>query len=219
MHIKALLLDFGSVISTSLFERHQLIEEQLGLKPNCLSWKGPFDPESDTIWIDMLNEKITERDYWAIRAKEIGELSGHSNWKVVDLLKAIVPEESARVLRPEAVKTIYACINNNIKVGVLSNEVELFNGKDWVDNLSFRNKLDCWVDSTHTKMLKPDARSYQFAIDELNVEPYEILFVDDQIRNIAGAVKSGLRVVHFDIVYASLCWNYINEILRLKNSF
>ena len=44
---KGLLLDFGGVISVTLFERHALSEQALGLPAGTLTWRGPFDPEGD----------------------------------------------------------------------------------------------------------------------------------------------------------------------------
>jgi putative hydrolase of the HAD superfamily len=101
--IKALLLDFGSVISKSLFERHELIEEKLNLPEGTLTWKGPFDPKNDPLWMSMQRDEITERDYWRTRAKEVGELVGEQNWSMIDLLNAIGGETNyAKILRPEA---------------------------------------------------------------------------------------------------------------------
>ncbi len=214
--IKALLLDFGSVISTSLFERHRLIEEMLNIPKGSLTWKGTFNPASDELWMSMLRDEITEREYWGIRAKEIGELAGYQGWKVMDMLKAICPKDSSKILRPAALNIIQQTKQAGLKVGILTNEVELFNGKAWVDSLPFRQDMDCWVDATHTKILKPDKRAYQFAIDDLELQPYEILFVDDQIRNIAGAVKLGMRTLHFDITQPKACFKYIENVLNLK---
>jgi len=214
--IKALLLDFGSVISTSLFERHRLIEEMLNIPKGTLTWQGTFNPESDELWMSMLRDEITERDYWNKRSKEIGTLAGYKNWKVVDMLKAICPKDTTKILRPKALEIMDTTKAAGLKIGILTNEVELFNGKEWVDSLPFRHDMDCWVDATHTKILKPDKRSYQFAIDALYLQPHEILFVDDQIRNIAGAVKVGLRTLHFDITQPEACFNYMEEVLNLK---
>ena len=47
---KALVLDFGGVISRTLFETHDLSEAALGLPPGTLTWRGPFDPASDPLW-------------------------------------------------------------------------------------------------------------------------------------------------------------------------
>ena len=66
---KALLLDFGSVISVSVFERHRETESTLGLPPETLTWLGPIDPSTDMLWQSLQRDEISERDYWAIRAR------------------------------------------------------------------------------------------------------------------------------------------------------
>ena len=58
----ALLLDFGAVISTSLFECHRETEQLLGLRPGSLTWLGPIDPSTDALWRSMLRGEITERE-------------------------------------------------------------------------------------------------------------------------------------------------------------
>jgi putative hydrolase of the HAD superfamily len=48
---RALLLDFGSVISVSAFERHRQTERQLNLSSCSLTWLGPLDPGTDPLWV------------------------------------------------------------------------------------------------------------------------------------------------------------------------
>ncbi|HZV93023.1 MAG TPA: HAD family phosphatase, partial [Caldimonas sp.] len=76
MTAQALVLDFGGVVSRSLFETHALSERQLGLAPGTLTWRGPFDPAGDPLWRDMQDDRISERDYWRARAREVGRLVG-----------------------------------------------------------------------------------------------------------------------------------------------
>jgi putative hydrolase of the HAD superfamily len=58
--VKALLFDFGGVISKTLFETHHLTETALGLAPGTLTWRGPFDSNSDALWQGMLDDEIFE---------------------------------------------------------------------------------------------------------------------------------------------------------------
>jgi len=83
---KGLLLDFGGVISVTLFERHALSEQALGLPAGTLNWRGPFDPEGDRLWADMLADRIAERDYWSRRASEVGRLCGE-DWDMLTLIR------------------------------------------------------------------------------------------------------------------------------------
>jgi putative hydrolase of the HAD superfamily len=55
------------------------------------------------------------------------------------------------------------------------------------------------VDATHTKILKPDPGSYALALGGLKLPARDVLFVDDQFRNIAGAVAAGMQTQYFDI--------------------
>ncbi len=216
--MKALLLDFGSVISKSLFERHRVTEEALGLKSGTLDWHGPFEPESDELWMSMQRDEITEREYWGTRAQQIGQLLGHSNWKMLDLLRAMGGERDySKVLRPQALKTISLAKAAGIKVGILSNEIELFTGKEFVDNLPFINDLDSFYDATHSDILKPDPRAFAGAMENLNVKPREVLFVDDQLRNIMGGMKFGLKTLHFDITQPDACYEYVLSILGIND--
>ena len=50
---KAIIFDFGGVISKTLFETHDLTEIALGLPPGTLKWRGPFDPKNDKLWESM----------------------------------------------------------------------------------------------------------------------------------------------------------------------
>ena len=60
---RGLLLDFGSVISVSVFERHRASERLLGLHEGTLTWLGPIDPATDPLWESMQRDEITEREY------------------------------------------------------------------------------------------------------------------------------------------------------------
>jgi putative hydrolase of the HAD superfamily len=195
---KGLLLDFGGVISVTLFEPHTLSEDTLGLPPGTLTWRGPFDPENDRLWADMIDDRITERDYWARRAAEVGELFGE-DWEMLTLIHRTRGKDANLHVRPEAVETIRRAKAAGRRVGVLSNELELFYGRDTMDQLDILKEIDSLVDATHTHILKPDPRAYALGCEALDLAPEEIVFVDDQPRNIEGAHHAGLDALQFDV--------------------
>jgi putative hydrolase of the HAD superfamily len=195
----ALLLDFGSVISVSVFERHRETEQILGLPAGTLTWLGPLAPAGDALWRSMLRGEISERDYWQVRARETGELIGEHDWDMPMLLKRVRQTDPNAVVRPEIDALVLAARAAGIRVGILSNELELFYGNKFLAGMRFLKDLDVIVDATHTGILKPDPRAYQMAIDALKLPPERVLFVDDQFRNIAGAVGVGLQTQYFDL--------------------
>jgi putative hydrolase of the HAD superfamily len=196
---RALLLDFGSVISVSAFERHRQTERVLGLPVGSLTWLGPIDPETDSLWVAMQRDEITERDYWATRAREIGDMVGEPDWDMARMLARLRPPDANAVVRPQMQRLIYAAREAGIRVGILSNEFELFYGADMVGQLDVLRAMDAVIDATHTQIMKPDPRSYALALEALQCRAREVLFVDDQFRNIAGAVHAGLQAQYFDL--------------------
>ena len=199
IHPRGLLLDFGSVISVSVFERHPETETLLGLPPRSLSWLGPLAPDTDPLWQAMQRDEITEREYWATRARELGERVGEPDWDVPRMLARLRQVDPNAIVRPEIKRLVHAARARGIKVGILSNELELFYGKEFLSKMDVLQEIGPIVDATHNGILKPTPRAYELAIEAMQLAPGEILFVDDQFRNIAGAVKAELQTQYFDL--------------------
>ena len=197
---KGIILDFGGVISQTLFETHELTEAALGLPKGSLNWLGPFDPSSDSLWQAMQSDQISERDYWKERTKEVAALAG-ANWvQMSDFVKAARGSEPLEIIRPEAITAIEHWKNNNVRLAILSNELDLFYGDKFRGKLPFLDVFDVIQDATYTKILKPDPRAYISCLNDLDLQPQDCLFIDDQFRNIIGAQKVGLNTIHFDVL-------------------
>ena len=196
---KALVLDFGGVISRTLFETHAQSEQALGLPPGTLTWRGPFDPEHDAPWRDMQADRISERDYWLLRTREVGRLLGEDWDRMETFVRRARGADPSAVIRPEAVAAIEAAHAAGCRLAVLSNELDLFYGADFRQRLPLLDRFDLIVDASHTGILKPDPRAYAAVTDGLRVAAADCVFVDDQLRNVDGARRAGMQVVHFDV--------------------
>ena len=196
---EALLLDFGSVISVSLFERHRDTEAELGLPAGSLSWLGPIAPETDALWQAMQRDEISERDYWAQRARQLGEAAGEPGWDMLAMLTRLRHTDPNAAVRPGIRRLVQRAHARGCRVGILSNELELFYGAEFLSRMDILNDMHVIVDATHTEILKPDPRAYAMAVDGMGVAAERILFVDDQFRNVAGAQRSGLQTQFFDL--------------------
>ena len=196
---QALLLDFGSVISVSLFERHRDTEAELGLGAGSLRWLGPIAPETDELWQAMQRDEISERDYWARRARELGEAAGQPGWDMLAMLTRLRHTDPNAVVRPGVRRLVQAAHAAGLKLGILSNELELFYGAEFLSRMDILRDMQVIVDATHTQVLKPDPRAYEMAVQQLGVPAARVLFVDDQFRNIAGAQRAGLQSQFFDL--------------------
>ena len=196
---KALILDFGGVISRTLFETHALSEAALGLPSGTLTWQGPFAPETDALWQAMQADEISERDYWLQRTREVGRLLGEDWTEMQTFVQRARGADVAAVIRPEAVSAIQQAKALGYKLGILSNELDLFYGADFRERLPLLQQFDVIVDATYTQILKPDPRAYQACLKALGLRAEQAVFVDDQARNIEGAKACGLKTVTFDV--------------------
>lgn len=194
-----LVLDFGGVVTRTLFETHPLTESALGLTPGTLKWRGPFDHDNDALWSSMQADEISERDYWRTRTKEVSTTIGAGWTEMSDFVKAARGADPDAIIRPEARAAIAAAKEGGKRLAILSNELDLFYGKELRERLPLLANFEVIVDATYTEILKPDPRAYQACLDELGCDAADCVFVDDQMRNIVGADKCGMKTVHFDV--------------------
>ncbi len=195
----AFILDFGGVITRTLFETHELTERTLGLSTGSLTWQGPFAPESDDLWTAMQNGEVSEREYWAQRSSEVGRMLGEHWTEMSQFVKAARGAVAESVVRPEAVQAIDTAKKHGARLAILSNELDLFYGPEFRNRLPILQEFDVIADATYTKVLKPDARAYLDCANDLGVKPRNCIFVDDQERNVRGADAVGMNALHFDV--------------------
>lgn len=215
---KALVLDFGGVISRTLFETHDLSEAALGLPRGTLTWRGPFgsasDSSIDALWQQMQAGLISERDYWLARSREVGRLLGEDWADMQTLVKRTRGADVEQIIRPEAVAAIHAAKAMGCQLAILSNELDLFYGADFRSRLPLLRLFDVIVDATYTDILKPDVRAYQQCMDELGItHPADVVFVDDQSRNVQGALAAGWQAVQLDVMQPHIGFNLALKLL------
>lgn len=196
---RALILDFGGVVTRTLFETHDMTERALGLAPGTLTWRGPFDTASDPLWMSMQRREITERDYWMSRTAEVGRLVGEDWTDMQTFVQRARGAEPDLVLRPEARDAITRAKAAGVRLAILSNELDLFYGVEFRRRFPLIGMFDVIVDATYTGILKPDPRAYELVIAELGLPREACVFVDDQLKNVEGAIAVNLPNVHFDV--------------------
>lgn len=206
-----LLLDFGGVCLLNPVELHHRAEDVLGLGRGTFGWLGPIDPSTDELWRRMIaGDGVTERDYWAQRAGEVGTAAGRE----MDLrgyMTMLYDPPTPEIVRPQAIDVVERAKAAGFSMSVLTNDMRAFHGREWEQGIDFLRLADHIVDCSDTNILKPDPRAYERAIRIVGVEPARILFVDDQPLNVEGARSVGLEAMWFDIADASASWDAVAD--------
>ena len=195
---RGLLLDVGVVFFKSAWEIADDYERLRGLPVGTVEGRGPLDPGGDALWQQHYRGEITERDYWltfAAKAQEKGApLDGHPT-----LMRAMFQQPGVEAVRPEGLAVVQACREAGLKVGILTNELMDFQGREWVEAQEWFDWFPVLVDSSELGARKPDPEPYRVAIEQMGLPADQIVFIDDNPTYVKGGVKAGLRSVLLDV--------------------
>jgi putative hydrolase of the HAD superfamily len=211
---EGLLLDVGAVLVRTPFEMHRVAEARYGLPAGCLTWMGPYDPPSDPLWRQMQAGQVSELDYWRRRAEETERRAGRAGG-LQDYMAVCYGGPQAEFVRPEAEALVADARAAGLRIGVLTNETELLQGRAWVERVDILQAVDACVDASLTGIMKPDPGAYRLALDALGLPAQRVLFVDDQPANVAGAEAVGIPAVPFDPTDVAASFTLIRRRLGL----
>jgi epoxide hydrolase-like predicted phosphatase len=185
MPIRAVILDVGGVLVHQRGHDERLEwETRLGLPQEGLT-RLVFDSP----WAARAaSGEVSEPDVW----KQVGGQLGLRDDQLPELQRDFWAGEQ---LDTELVQFIQS-LRPRYKIGIISNA--------WSDVRHFHNskfKMNTWTDvviySAEVKLVKPDPRIYQLALERLGVKPEEAVFVDDVLVNVEAARALGIWGVQF----------------------
>lgn len=200
MVIHAVVFDFGGVVIRTPFEMVPGLERRLGLAPGSIDLAGPFDPDADPLWRSFRAGEFTELGYWHRQADRHAEMIGAGEDRLRSLMDAPFEAPRDEVLRPDTWQLRGMLIDRGLRVAALTNDLSRFHDPAWIERMDVLDRFDPFVDLSNTGILKPDPRGYQRVLDGLGLPADQVLFVDDQPVNIAGAERVGMKAIHFDVL-------------------
>jgi len=193
--IKAVVFDLGGVFAT---DPTPLISRKLA-KITSLE----FDKVHEIVKRNqktLQEDKITMKRYWINVRKELG--------KDFDINKIGKSYFDFLVPRSRMIK-LAKSLRKEYKVCLLSNtERESFT--HWNKKYSFYKIFDVMITSFEVGKRKPDKRIYNTAIKKIGFKPNEIVFIDNEMKNVEGAIKIGIKAIHYDNHR-----NFINKLNKL----
>jgi putative hydrolase of the HAD superfamily len=179
----AVLLDWGGVMTTSLFDSVAAFCTTEGLDAGALRDLFRDDREARALLIDFECGRIDEADFEPRLATALG-VADHV--ELIDRLfaRATVDDEmvaGVRRLRDDGVRT--GLVSNSWGSRRYPHELiaELFDGVVISGDEGFR---------------KPDPRMYELGAERIGAEPRECVFVDDLELNLGAARELGMATVH-----------------------
>jgi len=179
---RGLLVDFGGVLTTNVFESFRAFCEDEGLEPNAFLelFRHDADARRDLRAVEV--GKIDEDEF----ARRIGERLGIDRTEnLIDRLFARMAPDGEMVA---AVKRAKAA---GVRTGLVSNSL----GSGRYDREAFPELFDGVVISGEVGMHKPQPEIFQLGAESIGHPPEECVFVDDLRENCEGAEAVGMTAV------------------------
>ena len=179
---RALLVDFGGVLTTNVFESFRAFCESEGLDPNAFLDLFRSDEEARRDLRRLETGKIDEDEFATVIGRKLGleETDGF-----IDRLFAGMTPDGEMVAAVKRVKAL------GLPTGLVSNSM----GAGRYDRDSFPEMFDGVVISGEVGFHKPQPEIYRLGAESVGLEPGECVFVDDLRENCEGAEAVGMMTV------------------------
>ena len=186
MEIRAVMFDFGGVISTSPFEAFARLEAEHGLPSGFIRTVNATNPD-DNAWARLERDEIGIDAFgvqWAGEARALGhEIDGR-----------LVLERLAGEIRPQMVAAVETC-GTTYKTACLTNNFSSLARVVSDEVAAVYALFDAVLESRVLGVRKPDPRFYELACATVGVEPEESVFLDDLGINLKPARALGMRTI------------------------
>ena len=205
--IKAVLWDFGGVITSSPFEAFNRFEQSNGLPIDIIRKINSTNPETNA-WALLESSKISVDEFdqkFAEEAKHLGHAIGGAD--VLSLLSGELRPEMINALRLIKAKLRIACITNNVRTGKGPSMTRDPDKAARVNEVM--DLFDIVIESSKVGLRKPDPAIYKLACSEMNIEPNEAVFLDDLGINLKPAKALGMITIK--VLNASQALNDLEE--------
>jgi putative hydrolase of the HAD superfamily len=180
--VKGLLVDYGGVLTSNVFDSFRSFCVAEGLEPDAIMNLLREDPRAIVLVRGLEAGELTEDEF----GEQFGDLLGIDERPgMVDrMFGGLRPDEEmlAAVRRARAA---------GIRTGLISNSM----GAGRYDRSAFGELFDGVVISGEVGMHKPQPEIFLLGAERAGVEPGDCVFVDDLRQNCEGAEAVGMTAV------------------------
>ena len=187
MKYKAIIWDFGGVITSSPFDAFNEFEEVNGLPKDIIRTINSENSDMNA-WAQFESNSITIDqfdDLFLKEAKAKGfDIKGRD---IIKLLKGSIRENMVSFLRELKSDFKLGCITNNVKP---SSEENTDN-----ETKEAMSIFDHVIESSIVGIRKPNPEIYMMSCDALNVSPDQCIYLDDLGINLKPARELGMTTI------------------------
>jgi putative hydrolase of the HAD superfamily len=194
--IRAVISDFGGVLTTPLLRSFAAIQDEIGIEAGTLgrAMQRIAEREGEHPLFELERGTITEADFLDKLQRELASDLGHEpelkRFGEIYFEALDVNEPMIGVMREAR--------SRGFRTALLTNNVREWE-PHWRAMLPVDEIFEVIVDSARVGLRKPEPQIYELTVERLDdgIGASECLFVDDVEVNIEAARKLGMAAVHF----------------------
>ena len=180
--LRGLLVDFGGVLTTNVFQSFRAFCAAEGLAPDAFADLLRSSPETRAELRKLETAQIGADEFGTYLAPLLGVADADN--LMSRIFAGIGPE-------PAMVDAVRTARQSGIRTGLISNSV----GTDIYDREVLDELFDAIVISGEVGLHKPQPEIFELGAELIGLPPAECVFVDDLRENCAGAEAVGMTAV------------------------
>jgi putative hydrolase of the HAD superfamily len=177
-----LLVDWGGVMTSSVFGTFQAFCESEGLSPETVGERFRHDPASRELLVGLETGTLPEADF---EPRFAALLDVPAEGLIDRLFAGSAPE-------PRMLDAVRRARHGGVRTGLISNSW----GTRRYDRALLAELFDGIVLSGEEGMRKPTPEIYSLGAERIGLEPAQCVFVDDLSFNLEPARELGMATVH-----------------------
>ena len=191
--LKAVLWDFGGVLTSSPFEAFGRYEVEHNLPKDFIRSINATNPDTNA-WAQFESSTISAAEFDVAFARE-SSAKGHEikGKDVLALLSGDIRPRMVAALKQIKQHYRVGCITNNVKSGQGAGMAR--SEKKATAVAAVMALFDTIIESSVVGVRKPDLKIYQMACEAMQIEPHEALFLDDLGINLKPAKALGMTTI------------------------
>jgi putative hydrolase of the HAD superfamily len=177
-----LLVDWGGVLTTSVFESFDRFAEREGLEPGSVAFLFRTEPRARELLAGLETGQLAEAEF----ERGLGELLDVSPDGLIGRMM------QSAALSPSMVAAVATARRRGVATGLVSNSW----GAGGYPAEVLRDLFDAVVISGRVGVRKPSDKIYRLGAESVGLRPDQCVFVDDLAVNLGPARELGMAVVH-----------------------
>ena len=190
---KAVLWDFGGVITSSPFEAFNRFEAANNHPIDIIRSINATNPDSNA-WAQLESSAITVDKFDILFAQEAAE-KGHEirGRQVLELLSGEIRPEMVKALSIIKLSYDIGCITNNVRSGEGPGMARTEQKAKAVEEIM--GMFDMVIESSKVGIRKPDPAIYEMTCEQMGITPSEAIYLDDLGINLKPARALGMTTI------------------------